>query len=57
MFNDKKLEELTEQVRELVQVNRALLTKLESQNKAWVILADHVGKLDNSERAAFGVTR
>jgi hypothetical protein len=34
-----------------------LLTKIESQNKCWITLADHVAKLDNSERPAFGVSR
>jgi hypothetical protein len=47
MFENKEIQELTRQVCELVQVNRALLTKIEAQNKAWVILADHVSK--NSE--------
>jgi hypothetical protein len=54
MFNDKKQEELTEQVRQLVQINRAILTKLEAQNKAWLILSEHVSK--NSETTpTFGI--
>lgn len=60
MFNaelEAKLEKLTTAVSELVSVSRAIVVKLESQNKSWAILADHVGKLDNSERPAFGVSR
>lgn len=60
MFNaelEAKLEKLTNAVQELVSVNRAIVVKLESQNKSWAILADHVGKLDNPDKAAFSVTR
>lgn len=60
MFDSKLVEQLEKQqgqIAELIQINRSLLTKIESQNKCWITLADHVAKLDNSERPAFGVSR
>jgi hypothetical protein len=45
------------QITELITILKALLKKIEAQDKAWKILADHVGKLDNPNVAAFGTVR
>jgi hypothetical protein len=44
MFENKEVQELTQQVRELVAVNKSLLAKLEGQHKMLVVLADFVQK-------------
>jgi hypothetical protein len=54
MFDNKEIQQLTTAVRELVQINRALLTKIESQNKAWLILSDHISK-NNENVPSYGV--
>lgn len=54
MFESKELQQLTEQVRQLVQINRAILTKLEAQNKAWLILSDHISK-NSTDVPQFGI--
>lgn len=54
MFNDKQLSELTEQVRQLVSVNQALLRKLEQQQSVLLSIAGFVSK--NSETCpTFGI--
>lgn len=55
MFSSKETQELTNQVRELVEVNKALLNKLEAQGKMLGAIADFVGR-NSSNAPSFGVT-
>jgi len=56
MFSSKETQELTTAVRELVEVNKALLRKIEGVDIKIGVLANFIGK--NSENMpAFGVTR
>lgn len=60
MFDSKLVEQLEKQnaqIFDLLNVCRTLIAKLEAQNRSWEILSQHVAKLDNSERPAFGVSR
>lgn len=54
MFNNEQLEKLTQAVRDLVEVNRALLKKLEAQDVKLVALANFVSKNSDSN-PSFGV--
>jgi hypothetical protein len=54
MFDNKELQQLTEQVRQLVTVNQALLRKLEQQQSVLLSIAGFVSK--NSETCpTFGI--
>lgn len=57
MFDSKLVEQLEKQqgqIAELIQINRSLLTKLEAQQKSWVILADYVSR-NSGDAPAFSV--
>jgi len=54
MFDNKEIQQLTEQVRQLVTINQALLRKLEQQQSVLLSIAGFVSK--NSEGTpSFGV--
>ena len=53
---DPQLEALKTQLAEMISLQRALLTKIESQHVKLVALADFVGK-NSSSTAAFGTAR
>jgi hypothetical protein len=61
MFGDKelldRLDKQHAQIDELIFVNKSLIKLLETQTKDWHILADRVTRLDDPNKAAFGVVR